>query len=581
MESLHNRIDLINVPFTERGSRLILGRKGDRLYIRMTERWEKYGGSLSSFRLHPPFIQNLAFTNASGSLLLLETDTYPYVARMKSPIGAFDWAFTDAETMMIRLPSGQFGIEFDAEVKRGATDRRGGIMRGIRNIIYTTNAKILQNEITSINEERFRVRLMLESKDGNVLLLNITPRLGFNRNIPAPDQVIESARIRWEQWFSAIPPVSEPYRDQYMYAWWVMGQGLLNQRFYFTREALVPSKMHYIGVWLWDQSFHALAYRHINAKLAEDQLRIMLDHQQENGMLPDAIHDEGAVIQITRPIEGTVTKPPIMAWSALKLYETSGNVDFLDEIYEPLTRWHNWWLRENMNECGLCEYKHPFSSGLDDSPLWDTGMPVVAPDLNTYLYTQMESLARIAELIGLTDDATMYRERADAWLQRMIDVMWNEEIGVFDYLHDAKRIPILTPFHLLPLCTGKLPAHIADRLVAHLTNPATLWTEWPLPTVAINEPTFNAMQMWRGPMWPNINYLFVEGLEKSGHPNVAAQLRRKTLLMMQQHRDIYEYYNPLTAERPPKAAPIFGWSSAVFIDLAIQESRSDPTLSTS
>jgi putative isomerase len=572
MESLHNRIDLINVPFTERGSRLILGRKGDRLYIRMTERWEKYGGSLSAFRQHPPIIQNLAFVNANGSLLLLETDTYPYLARMKSPVGAFDWTFTDAETLLIRLPAGQFGIEFDAEVKRGTTDRRGGIMRGIRNIIYTTNADITQNEITALNEDRYRVRIMLDAKDGEVLLLNITPRLGFNRNIPAPDQVFAAAQARWEKWFSAVPPVADDYRDQYMYAWWVMGQGLLNQRFYFTREALVPSKMHYIGVWLWDQSFHALAYRHVDSRLAEDQLRIMLDHQQENGMLPDAIHDEGAVIQIVRPIEGVVTKPPIMAWSALKLYETSGNVDFLDEIYEPLTRWHDWWLRDNMNENGLCEYKHPFSSGLDDSPLWDAGMPVVAPDLNTYLHTQMESLARIAELIGLPNDAAMYQEKAAAWLQRMIDVLWNEELGVFDFLHNGERLNVLTPFHLLPLCTGKLPANIVDRLVAHLTDPATFWSQWPLPTVAINEPTFNAMQMWRGPMWPNINYLFVEGLEKGGRPEIAAQLRRKTLLAMQQHRDIYEYYNSLTAERPPKAAPIFGWSSAVFIDLAIQES---------
>jgi putative isomerase len=39
-----------------------------------------------------------------------------------------------------------------------------------------------------------------------------------------------------------------------------------------------------------------------------------------------------------------------------------------------------------------------------------------------------------------------------------------------------------------------------------------------------------------------------------------------------QHADIYKYYHPMTAERPPKAVPIIGWSSAVFIDLAIQES---------
>jgi hypothetical protein len=39
------------------------------------------------------------------------------------------------------------------------------------------------------------------------------------------------------------------------------------------------------------------------------------------------------------------------------------------------------------------------------------------------------------------------------------------------------------------------------------------------------------------------------------------------------HRDLYEYYHPETGGRPPRAAPIFGWTSAVFIELAIEASR--------
>ena len=33
---------------------------------------------------------------------------------------------------------------------------------------------------------------------------------------------------------------------------------------------------------------------------------------------------------------------------------------------------------------------------------------------------------------------------------------------------------------------------------------------------------------------------------------------------------IYEYYNAETGEPPEKAASIFGWTAAVFIDLALQ-----------
>lgn len=571
-EALHNRIDLFNVPFTERGSRILVGRKEDRLTIRLTERREKYGGSLRAFRNYPPIIQNMALLNPDSSLLLLETDSYPHVMHMTTKVGTFQWVFQDPETLLVRLPAGSYGLEFEAEARAAQTDRRGGVLRGIRNIAYTTNAQIVSNKIEpTAAEGRFQVRFMLDSQDGQVLLLNITPRLGFNRAIPDPDRIITESKARWEAWLDAPPPVAEPYQDQYAYAWWVMGQGLLNQRYFFSREGLVPSKLHYIGVWLWDQSFHAVAYRHVNTRLAEDQLRIMLDHQQPDGMLPDAVHDEGVVTAVLQPMPGTVTKPPIIAWSALKVYESSGNLDFLSEIYEPLVRWHKWWIGNNLNACGLCEYRHPLSSGLDDSPLWDGGMPVVAPDLNTYLAVQMDCLARMASLLGLNNDARRYQAMADAWIERMIKVLWNEEAGLFDFLRDDQRISALTPFSLLPLWTGKLPAHVNARLVEHVKNSATFWTKYPIPTVAASDPTFDAKQMWRGPTWPNINLLFVEGLDLIGEHDLAGELRRRTLQMMMQHRDIYEYYDPLTAERPPKAAPIFGWSSATFIELALQE----------
>ncbi len=67
--------------------------------------------------------------------------------------------------------------------------------------------------------------------------------------------------------------------------------------------------------------FHALAYRHVEPRLAQDQIRILLDHQRADGMIPDAIHDEGIVTHLTFPVEADVTKPPLLAWCAWKLYE--------------------------------------------------------------------------------------------------------------------------------------------------------------------------------------------------------------------------------------------------------------------
>ena len=81
----------------------------------------------------------------------------------------------------------------------------------------------------------------------------------------------------------------------------------------------MPTKAFYPGIWLWDSALHAIAFRHVDPGLARNQLRVMLDHQLADGMLPNAIHDEGVVSELAHPVHGRVTKPPILAWAeALK-----------------------------------------------------------------------------------------------------------------------------------------------------------------------------------------------------------------------------------------------------------------------
>lgn len=572
VENLHNRIDLAYIPFTDRGSRLLLFRREDTLYVRIVERWVKQQGEYGHYRQRTPMLDNLTLADADGQPLTFTTDTYPHLVKLKTAVGEFDWAFFDLETLVVRLPAGEFTISFDALCTKGSTDRRGGTMHGVRKLAYTTDARIVKNTITALNDQQQHVMLTLNADDGCALLINITPRLGFNRSVPSADAAMDAAKLRWRAWFNAAPPVHEDFRNQYDYAWWVMCAGLLSPRYFFTREAMTPSKIHYVGVWHWDQFFHAIAYRHLDTTLAEDQLRILVDHQQPNGLIPDAIFDEGLISHLEMPVSADVTKPPLIAWAALKLFEISQRHEFLEEVYEPILRWHHWWLEENRDSRGLFIYRHPFSSGLDDNPLWDEGMPVTAPDLNTYLAIQTESIARIAALIGLEGDAARYQAEAAEIVKLMHQHMWDEECGWFNALHeDGTPINVQTPFSLLPLWVDGLPESVYERMLDNLRDPNLFWTDYPLATVGINDPKFDPNQMWRGPAWMNINYLFIEALTRRGADDLAVKLRRDSLKTVMRHPDIYEYYNPLTGERPPKAAPIFGWTSAVFIDLALQE----------
>ena len=579
---LKDRINMNQIPFSERGSRLMVFRKDNYLSIRLAERWFKREGQLAAYRQRPPLVDHLRFTDGAGNVLNFDLDTYPHRVDCNTPCGVFSITFVDTETLLIALPPGTCGITYDANLDWARTDRRGGILRLTgdirRNIAHTTNAQLLQNRVETADAENQRVRLIFDSAGGASLLLNITPRLGFNRWIPDAQAALDAAAHRWHKWFAAAPRVAEQYRSQYYYAWWIMRSGLISSRFYTTREAMTPSKTHYVGVWQWDAYFHALAYRHVEMGLAKDQIRILLDHQREDGMIPDAVHDEGTVTRLTFPVEADVTKPPLLAWAVWKLFEMDQDAEFLDEIYEPIVRWHNWWFEKNdVDGNGLCEYHHPYSSGLDDSPLWDDGVPVEAPDLNTYLCLQADALGRIAAAIGEPQEARAWAERAETLATRMVEQMWDENAGLFWAWRprEAERTPVnvRTPFNLFPLITGHMPSKIVSRLVDHLTNEKEFWSRYPVPTVARDDPKYDPLKMWRGPTWVNVNYLLVEGLDRAGYRDLARELRHRTLDMMLQCDDICEFYHPDTGETPPTAASVFGWSSALFIEMAIEESR--------
>jgi len=554
-------------------------RSDDHLTIRLAERSFKLQGQLAAYRERPPLIDHWIFTDEEGNPLEISLTTYPHRLDCSTRIGTFSITFVDAETLLITLPAVRCGIKFDANLDHVHPDRRGGVLRLTgdirRNVAYTTDAHILQNEAVSLDVRNQSVRVLLDATEGSRgFLLNITPRLGFNRYIPKSSEALEVAAQRWHDWFAAAPQVADEYRAQYYYAWWVMRAGLISSRFYTTREAMTPSMIHYVGVWQWDAYFHALAYRHIEKHLAQDQIRIMLDHQREDGMIPDAVHDEGTVTHLNVPVDADVTKPPLVAWSAWKLYEQDGDREFLNEIYEPIVRCNTWWYeKSDLDGNGLCEYQHPYSSGLDDSPLWDDGMPVESPGLNTYLYLQQEALARMAAVIGEKEDVDKWQKFAHATLERMLESSWDMKTGLFWAKKNGVRVNVRTPFSLFPLLTGQLPPKVSARLVEHLTDERQFWSRYPVPTVAMNDPKYNASQMWRGPTWVNVNYLLIEGLQRSGYADLARELRRRTLDLLCGQDDIYEYYNPETGKNPPKAASTFGWSSAVLIDLAIQSAR--------
>ncbi|MFI6479164.1 amylo-alpha-1,6-glucosidase [Nonomuraea sp. NPDC050663] len=379
-----------------------------------------------------------------------------------------------------------------------------------------------------------------------------------------------AAEARWRAWLERMPPVPDDLRERAELAWWTLA---INQIDIRGRTSVIPSKYGYVGLWNWDSYFHAIGLRHGDIELAREQIRILLDNQRPDGLIPDVVHDHGVLAETTdlprsdiarmdqhvgggAPREVVpVTKPPLTAWAVWKLHEAQPDLGFLREVYDRLVASQEWWFKHSDPDGdGLAEYLHPYSSGLDDSPIWDHGPRAEPPDLNSYLALQYDRLADIADALGIEHS---WRDQAQALVDLMIAERWDGERFL------TRPVPTRTPLELMPLFTGRLPREIADRLVADLTS-KSFWA--PVPSVAYDDPLFDPEAMWRGPVWLNINYLLIDGLRRSGYPEVASELAQKVLDLV--GYGFYEYWNPLTGQGSQRATTGFGWSAALFLDLA-------------
>lgn len=574
---LRNHIDISQVPFSDRGSRLLVYKELDthRLFIKLAERLTSISPDIEAYLRRPPFINHLCFVDEHGEGLEFETITYPHIIIFKTRIGEFKLAFQDERTLAFGIPDGTTcGIQFRVSPEFWEISQHGGLFRSVRNLTYTSSAQIVSNLIVP-GDEGYQVEIIVRSEQDQIINIAIhhAGMVGTEGLMPF-SSVLQMAEKRWQSWFNQVPPVDDRYLRAYSYAWWVMGNNLISPLGNILYESMAPSKMNYVGLWLWDSALHALAFRYMDPDLARNQIRSMLAHQRPNGMLPDAVFDEGLVFSIDHPIVGEVTKPPILAWAALKLHETDPDPVFLKEIYPALVHLSAWWFSMNDDDNdGIVQYNHPYSSGLDDSPLWDYGMPVESPDINTHLCIQMEALSKMAEILGMPQEAAMWQRRRSSLVRRMIKDMWDPDAGMFWVLKDEVPVQVATPFNLFPIWTGLLPEEINQRLIDHLIDPNMFGGEYAIPTVARNDPHYDPTTMWRGPIWANINYFFIEALEKIGQFDLAQQLSRKTLDLIAGNDGIFEFYNAENGKPPDKAANIFGWTAAVFIDLAVKASQ--------
>ena len=391
-----------------------------------------------------------------------------------------------------------------------------------------------------------------------------------------------------------------------------------------TYDFVCPSLESYPFQWLWDSAFHAIALLHVDARLAQQEIRCLLQGAQPDGFLPHMLlwdtTDRQALLNeydivLAHPHFTATTQPPVLARAIERIYQATKDEEFLAEVLPPVRRFFEWLAEtHDPDHDGLLSIIQPDESGLDASPKYDlplgmTGRAsLVRPEhrmamqrlLATYeplrgnqaqllessafqvedvmfnaIYADgLHSLARVLRATGGEAQATALDRDAARVTAALVSKCWDDKVGVFWDLWgaDEKPLRVLTFSSIFPLILEDLPPDIVHRLLKeHLLEPAEFWTRYPVPSVALDEPSFDpsfrSQAVWRGPSWVNVNWYLYWGLLRHDYLDIASELANRTCEMVLRGGQ-REFFNPLTGEG--LGANDFSWTSLV-LDLLWSE----------
>lgn len=358
-------------------------------------------------------------------------------------------------------------------------------------------------------------------------------------------------------------------------------------------DGLFPSYAYrgFHGVWSWDSWKHARALARFAPELAKNQMRVMLDYQNDAGMIPDVIYADSA------ENNWRDTKPPLAGWAVHEIYENTGDAAFVAEVYPALLAYHRWWYADRDHDGnGLAEYGSTdgtriaaaWESGMDNAVRFDDAVMVQnhatawsmnqeSVDLNAYLYADKRYLADLAEALDRTADAEQLRAEAEVLGEQIRAEFFDEETGFFHdrRLESGQRIRVFGPEGWIPLWAGIATQAQAQRVAATMLNPDKFAGRVPLPTLAMDHPEFDPMEgYWRGPVWLDQAYFGVEGLRRYGMHAEAEAIVEGLLsgpIGLLDSAPIYENYHPRAGEG--LNAPHFSWSAAHYLMLLERRPR--------
>jgi Trehalase len=418
--------------------------------------------------------------------------------------------------------------------------------------------------------------------------------------------------------------------------------------FNWTGEYTKPGPRLYPHQWSWDSALIAIGYSRYDEERAIKELTHLFDAQWKNGLLPQIVfnprfgmyfpgiefwHASESPDAPAHAKTSGIVQPPIHATAALYVHERARDPSisrtFLERAYPRLAAWHEFLYRErDPDNEGLVYIRHPWESGMDNSPMWDaimerlqlrpdqippykradihlvaaedrpldaaydrfaylvklfadrdydearirTDCPFLVQDVlfNALLSRAGRDLGKIAHILG--ENPSPFEERAAQTARAMNEKLWDEEHGTyldFDLASD-RPIHVYVAPNYAPLFAGVPDERRASRMLEGLNAPGFGLADEsisPVPSYDRYGFGFFPGRYWRGPVWVNINWFLMRGLERYGHDKEAARLR-ETIVGLCTNEGFYEYFDPLTGMG--HGSDFFSWTAALLIEVLLE-----------
>jgi hypothetical protein len=415
-------------------------------------------------------------------------------------------------------------------------------------------------------------------------------------------------------------------------------------------HATKPAPGLYPHQWSWDSAFIAIGYAHYDQPRAETELRTLFDAQWANGLLPQIVFDPDAVgyfpgPEVWRtsasphavqspPTTGCV-QPPVHATAALHIYRLAPDTErarsFLADLFPRLRAWHEYLYRERDPQAeGLVYIRHPWESGMDNSPLWDAALERIQPrrdgppawvrqdvlhvaaddrptdaDYERYMYLVTlfadrgydeariradcpfliqdvlfntllcqagRDLAEIARVLG--EDPTPLEARAEQTARAVDAKLWDAADAIYKDYDMVAQAPIQShaAAGFAPLFAGIPSKDRARRMYEYLNSDAFCRLDeqcFPVPSNSRRAADYSPNRYWRGPVWIQVDWLLMHGLRRYGFGAYAERIRG-TIVELARDHGFYEYFNPATGQG--HGSDQFSWTAALLLDVLAEHS---------